>query len=68
MDVIVIKKEKTSKDLESELKLYKALYFRERKQFENDKKVLKEYEYLLPDEYRSLIKELLKLEGINYHE
>ena len=29
MDVIVIKKEKTSKDLESELKLYKALYFRE---------------------------------------
>lgn len=59
---------KKKDDLEAELKLYKALYFREKKRFENLRLILKEYEYLLPDAYRGLIKEILKLEGINYHE
>lgn len=59
---------KTKDELEDELQMYKALYFREKKRINNIIKVLLDYEYLLPDAYRSIIKEILKIEGIKYHE
>ena len=59
---------KTKDELEEELQMYKALYFREKKRINNIIKALLDYEYLLPDAYRSIIKEILKIEGIKYHE
>lgn len=59
---------KRKDDLEEELLMYKALYFREKKRMNNVIKNLQDYEYLLPDEYRSIIKEILKIERIKYHE
>lgn len=59
---------KTKDELEDELQMYKALYFREKKRINNIIKALLDYEYLLPDAYRSIIKEILKIEGIKYHE
>ena len=59
---------KTRDELESELQLYKALYFREKKRLNNIIYNLQEYEYLLPDAYRSIIREILKIERIKYHE
>lgn len=59
---------KTKDELEEELQMYKALYYREKKRINNIIKALLDYEYLLPDAYRSIIKEILKLEGIKYHE
>ena len=48
-----------------ELQMYKALYYREKKRINNIITNLIKYEYLIPDEYRSIIKEILKVEGIN---
>lgn len=59
---------KRKDELEEELLMYKALYFREKKRMNNVIKNLQDYEYLLPDEYRSIIKEILKIERIKYHE
>lgn len=59
---------KTKDELENELQMYKALYYREKKRINNIIKALLDYEYLLPDAYRSIIKEILKIEGIKYHE
>lgn len=59
---------KTKDELENELQMYKALYYREKKRINNIIKALLDYEYLLPDAYRSIIKEVLKIEGIKYHE
>lgn len=51
-----------------ELKIYKALYFKEKQRLQNILNELNKYSYLLPDAYRSIIKEILKSEGIKYHE
>lgn len=59
---------KKKDELENELQMYKALYYREKKRINNIITNLVNYEYLLPDEYRSIIKEILKVEGIRYHE
>lgn len=58
----------TKNEILEELQMYKALYYRERKRMNNIIKNLQDYEYLLPDAYRSIIKEILKIEGIKYHE
>lgn len=55
-------------DLESELKLYRSLYFREKKKIQNILMELNKYKYLLPDEYRSIIEEILTVEGIRYYD
>lgn len=52
----------------NELELYKALYFKEKQKLQNILHELNKYAYLLPDAYRSIIKEILKSEGIKYHE
>lgn len=59
---------KTKDELENELQMYKALYFREKRRIEKIIRNLQDYEYLLPDDYRSIIREILKIEGIKYHE
>lgn len=59
---------KTKDELENELQMYKALYFREKRKIEKIIRNLQDYEYLLPDDYRSIIREILKIEGIKYHE
>lgn len=59
---------KKKDELLEELQMYKALYYREKKRMNNIIKALLDYEYLLPDAYRSIIKEILKIEGIKYHE
>lgn len=59
---------KTKDELENELQMYKALYFREKRRIEKIIRNLQDYEYLLPDNYRSIIREILKIEGIKYHE
>lgn len=59
---------KTKDELENELQMYKALYFREKRKLEKIIRNLQDYEYLLPDDYRSIIREILKIEGIKYHE
>lgn len=59
---------KTKDELENELQMYKALYFREKRRMEKIIRNLQDYEYLLPDDYRSIIREILKIEGIKYHE
>ena len=51
-----------------ELKLYKALYFKERQKLQNIYYNLEKYSYLLPDAYKSIIKDILKVEGIKYHD
>ena len=52
----------------NELLLYKALYFKEKQKLQNVLNELNKYSYLLPDAYRNIIKEILKCEGIKYHE
>lgn len=59
---------KKNEDLEAELKLYKALYFRERKRLENVISELNKYKYLIPDSYRSIIEEIIRVEGIRFYE
>lgn len=51
-----------------ELYMYRALYFKEKQKLNNILNELNRYSYLLPDAYRSIIKEILKSEGIKYHE
>lgn len=51
-----------------ELYMYRALYFKEKQKLNNILNELNRYSYLLPDAYRSIIKEILKSEGIRYHE
>lgn len=53
---------------EDELLMYKALYYKEKKKLQNIINVLLKYEYLLPDAYRSIIKDILKSEGIKYYD
>ena len=60
-------KKKNENEL-SELKLYKALYFKEKQKVQNIINELLQYSYFLPDSYRSIIKEILKSEGIKYHD
>ena len=53
----------------SELYMYKALYFKEKQKLNSILYHLEKYSYLLPDEYKHIIKEILKKEkGIEYHE
>ena len=52
----------------NELKLYKALYFKEKAKLQNIINQLIKYDYLLPDAYRSIIKDILKYEGIKYYD
>lgn len=59
---------KKNEDLEDELKLYKALYFREKKRLENIIKTLKDYEYLLPDCYKKIITEIYFKGDIKWHD
>lgn len=54
--------------VEKELYVYRALYFKEKQKLNNILNELNRYSYLLPDAYRSIIKEILKSEGIKYHE
>ena len=66
-----MKKKTQSKEgvlVDNELYLYRALYFKEKQKFQNILNELNKYSYLLPDAYRSIIKEILKSEGIRYHE
>lgn len=51
-----------------ELFMYRALYFKEKQKLNNILNELNKYSYLLPDAYRSIIKEILKSEGIRFHE
>lgn len=51
-----------------DLYMYRALYFKEKQKLNNILNELNKYSYLLPDAYRSIIKEILKSEGIKYHE
>lgn len=60
-----IKKELSEVD---ELRLYKALYFKEKMKLQNILRELNNYDYLLPDAYRSIIKDIIKSEGYKYHE
>lgn len=60
-----IKKEISEVD---ESKLYKALYFKEKMKLQNILRELNNYDYLLPDAYRSIIKDIIKSEGYKYHE
>ena len=60
-----IKKELSEAD---ELKLYKALYFKEKMKLQNILRELNNYDYLLPDAYRSIIKDIIKSEGYKYHD
>ena len=43
-----------------ELYMYRALYFKEKQKLNNILNELNRYSYLLPDAYRSIIKEILK--------
>ena len=53
----------------SELYMYKALYFKEKQKLNSILYQLEKYSYLLPDEYKHIIKEILKKEkGIVYHD
>ena len=63
-------KKKIKKELNEvdELKLYKALYFKEKMKLQNILRELNNYEYLLPDAYRSIIKDIIKSEGYKYHD
>ena len=61
------KENKKDEKYKDELLMYKALYFREKRKLEKILRNLQEYEYLLPDDYRSIIKEFLEIEKINYH-
>jgi len=54
--------------VDKELYMYRALYFKEKQKLNNILNELNRYSYLLPDAYRSIIKEILKSEGIKYHE
>ena len=54
-----IKKELSEVD---ELRLYKALYFKEKMKLQNILRELNNYDYLLPDAYRSIIKDIIKSE------
>lgn len=68
---IKMKKKTQSKEgvlVDNELYLYRALYFKEKQKLQNILNELNKYSYLLPDAYRSIIKEILKSEGIRYHE
>ena len=68
---IRMKKKTQSKEgvlVDKELYLYRALYFKEKQKLQNILNELNKYSYLLPDAYRSIIKEILKSEGIRYHE
>ena len=58
---------KTKDELEDELKMYKALYFREKRKTDRIVRTLEYYEYLLPEDYKHIVKELLKMERIKYH-
>ena len=60
-----IKKELNEAD---ELKLYKALYFKEKMKLQNILRELNNYDYLLPDAYRSIIRDMIKSEGYKYHD
>lgn len=53
---------------EDELLMYKALYYKEKKKLQNIINVLLKYDYLLPDAYRSIIKDILKSERIKYYD
>lgn len=63
-------KKKIKKELNEvdELRLYKALYFKEKMKLQNILRELNNYDYLLPDAYRSIIKDIIKSEGYKYHE
>ena len=63
-------KKKIKKELNEvdELKLYKALYFKEKIKLQNILRELNNYDYLLPDAYRSIIKDIIKSEGYKYHD
>lgn len=53
-----MKKVKTKEEIEKELDLYKALYFTTKKKLDVLMTFMTRYDYLLPDEYRSIIKEV----------
>ena len=63
-------KKKIKKELNEvdELKLYKALYFKEKIKLQNILRELNNYDYLLPDAYRSIIKDIIKSESYKFHE
>lgn len=73
-NIIFIKMKKKTQSKEgvlvenNELYIYRALYFKEKQKLNNILNELNRYSYLLPDAYRSIIKEILKSEGIRYHE
>ena len=54
-------------ELKKELCIYRALYFKEKQKLQHILNELNKYSYLLPDSYRSIIKEIITVEGINYH-
>lgn len=60
-------KPKTKDELEAELQMYKALYFTEKRKLKFLVDNLQKYDYLLPDDYKSIVNEILKLERIKYH-
>ena len=60
-----MKKVKTKEEIQKELDLYKAMYFNTKKKLDVITDYLKRYDYLLPDEYRSIIKEVII--GVKWH-
>ena len=68
--IFISMKKKIKKELSEvdELRLYKALYFKEKMKLQNILRELNNYDYLLPDAYRSIIKDIIKSEGYKYHE
>ena len=64
----VIKKSEDEQDVKKQLFMYRSLYMKEKQKLEYILNKLNQYDYLIPDEYRSIIKEIINMKGINYHE
>ena len=64
----VIKKKEDEQDVKKQLFMYRSLYMKEKQKLEYILNKLNQYDYLIPDEYRSIIKEIINMKGINYHE
>ena len=64
----VIKKKEDEQDVKKQLFMYRSLYMKEKAKLQSILYTLNKYDYLIPDEYRSIIKEIINMEGVKYHE
>ena len=60
-----MKKVKSKEEIQKELDLYKSMYFATKKKLDILTTFMKRYDYLLPDDYRSIIKEAIM--GVKWH-